>query len=153
MGLTDGSRISDRLNRSTDGVNSQGFWKIDMAAALALIRIMVGHLFPPEGEPGLGTCAVVGIPSTICLHALLHSSRPSSPRVIRCHPQCGPFDDHGAVLNLLHTDWRLAVHLPIGQEERFSLTIILSNLQRIEGLDVAVRWPNGQRFAVKNVAI
>jgi hypothetical protein len=73
---------------------------------------------------------------------------------LRTHLQCaalrGPHAlpsrttlGHGTVWNLSCTGWRLSGDLPMRPEETLSLTITLSNEQRIEVPEAVARWSRG----------
>jgi hypothetical protein len=50
----------------------------------------------------------------------------------------GPFQGQGTVWNLSCSGWRLSGNLPMRPGETISLTVILSNMQRIEALEAVV---------------
>lgn len=52
----------------------------------------------------------------------------------------GPFQGGGIVWNLSMTGWRLSGDLPMRPGEILSLTVTLSNEQRIEVPGAVVRW-------------
>ena len=62
----------------------------------------------------------------------------------------GPFQGQGTIWNLSCTGWRLSGDLPMRPGETLSLTVTLSNEQRIEIPEAVVRWSRGQEFAVGN---
>ena len=62
----------------------------------------------------------------------------------------GPFQGQGTIWNLSCTGWQLSGDLPMRPGETLSLTVTLSNEQRIEIPEAVVRWSRGQEFAVGN---
>ena len=65
----------------------------------------------------------------------------------------GPFQGQGTVSSLSCTGWRLSGDLPMRPGDPLSLTVTLSNEQRIKIPEAVVRWSRGQEFAVKTVVI
>ena len=65
----------------------------------------------------------------------------------------GPFQGQGTIWNLSCSGWRLSGNLPRRPWETLSITVTLPNEQRIEVPEAAVRWLQGQEFAVENLAI
>lgn len=65
----------------------------------------------------------------------------------------GPFQGKGMVWNLSCSGWRIAGDLPMRPGETLSLTVTLTNEQRIEVPEAVVRWSRGQEFAVENLMI
>jgi len=65
----------------------------------------------------------------------------------------GPFQGHGTVWNLSLTGLRLSGDLPMQPGETLSLTVTLSNEQRIKIPEAVVRWSRGQEFAVEAIQL
>lgn len=78
------------------------------------------------------------------------SIRPYSRFPVQCAVtyNAGPFQGQGAVWNLSCSGWRLSGNLPMRPGETISLTVILSNMQRIEALEAVVE--EGQIAAPPN---
>jgi hypothetical protein len=68
------------------------------------------------------------------------SLRPSRRFPVQCSVSynAGSFQGQGTVWNLSSAGWRLSGNLPMRPGETISLTVILSNMQRIEALEAVV---------------
>lgn len=65
----------------------------------------------------------------------------------------GPFQGKGIVWNLSLNGLRLSGDLPMRPGETLSLTVTLSNEQRIKVSEAVVRWSRDQEFAVETIKI
>jgi len=84
-----------------------------------------------------------------------NSIRPFQRFPVQCPVayNAAPFQGQGAVWNTSRTGWRLSGGLLMRPGETLSLTVRLSNEERIEVPQAVVRWSRGQEFAVQNVMV